>query len=168
MLDGRRVGQRFVGDLLQRDDAAATKAAIGSDEEARAGIVDPIAQRLGREAAEDHGVHGADARAGEHRDRELGNERQVDGDAIAAADAERLQDVRELADFAMQVVVGQGAPIAGLAFPHDRRLVAASGAEMAIETVDRRVDRPADEPLRVWRIPVEHLGPRRGPLELAG
>ena len=85
VLDRRRLGERFVGDLLQRHDAAAAIAAVGGDEQPRLRVVDAIAQRLGGEAAEDHAVHRADARAGEHRDRELGNERQVDRDAIAAA-----------------------------------------------------------------------------------
>jgi hypothetical protein len=66
-------------------------AAIGGDQQTARRVVDAIAQRLGAEAAEHDAVHGADPRAGEHRDGELGNERQVDRDAIAFANAERFQ-----------------------------------------------------------------------------
>ena len=57
---------------------AAAVAAVGGDEQPRLRVVDAIAQRLGAEAAEHDAVDGADARAGEHRDRQLGNQRQVD------------------------------------------------------------------------------------------
>ena len=50
---------------------------------------------FGAETAEDDAVNGADARAGEHRDRELGHERHVNRHAIALPDAERLEDVGE-------------------------------------------------------------------------
>ena len=87
-------------------------------------------------------------------------------DAIAALDAERLQHVGELADLPIQVEVGQRAPIARLAFPDDRRLVPPRPADVAVDAVDAGVERAADEPLRVRRLPVEHLRPRRRPLEL--
>jgi hypothetical protein len=41
------------------------------------------AQAVGREAAEDHRVDGAEARDGEHRGDRLGDHRQVDRDAVA-------------------------------------------------------------------------------------
>ena len=166
MLDGRRVGERLVCHLLQRDDLTATIAAVGSDQEAAFRVVDSIAQRLGAEPAEDHVVHRADARAGEHRDGELGDERQVDRDAIAFADAERLEHVRERRHLAIEFEVGQRAAIAGLAFPDEGGLVAPRTADMAVETVDARVDASADEPFRVRRLPVEHRIPRAGPFEL--
>ena len=84
VLDRRRVAQRLVGHLLERDDLAAPVAAVGGDEQHGLRVVDAIAQRLGAEAAEDDAVDGADARAREHRDRELGNQRQVERDAVAA------------------------------------------------------------------------------------
>src|SRR5262249_15057747 len=72
-------------------------------------VVDAVAKRLGAEAAEHDAVDGADARAGEHRDGELGDERQVNRDAVAFADAERLQDVCERRHLAIEIEVGQGA-----------------------------------------------------------
>ena len=91
-------------------------------------VVDAIAQRLGAEAAEHHAVDRADARARQHRDGQLRDERQVDRDAIALLHAERLEDVGELADLAVQIEVGQRPAIARLAFPDERGLVAARPA----------------------------------------
>ena len=95
--DRRRVRERLVGHLLERHDLAAAIAAVGRDEQDRLRVVDAIAQRLRAEAAEDDAVDGADARAREHRDRELGHQRQVERDAIAALHAERLEHVGERA-----------------------------------------------------------------------
>ena len=88
--------------------------------------------------------------------------------AIAALHAERLEHVGELADLAIQIEVGQRAAVARLAFPDDRGLVPARPARVAIDAVDARVQRAADEPLRMRRLPVEHLRPRREPLQLRG
>ena len=56
----------------------------------------------------------------------------------------------------------------GSPFPDDRGLVAAPAADVPIQAVHARVEGAADEPLRVRRLPVEHLRPRRDPLELGG
>ena len=88
-------------------------------------------------------------------------------DAVAGRDAEGLEAVGEAGDLAVQLAVGVAADVARLAFPDDGRLVAARG-EMAVETVVRRVEAPADEPLRVRRVPVEDLRPFRLPVQLLG
>src|SRR5215203_5207087 len=110
-------------------------------------------------------MHRADARAGEHRDGELRNQWQVEGDAVALADSERLQDVRKLADLAIEIEIGQRAAIAGLTFPDERRLVTARGTDVAIEAVGGGVELAVDKPLRIRCVPVEHPGPRLDPLE---
>ena len=166
VFDARCLLERFVGDLLERDDRAAPIAAVGGDEHRCGRVVDAIAQRLGAESAEHHGMDGADARARQHRDRQLGNERHVERDAIALLDAERLQDVGELAHLPEEIEVRQRAPIARLALPDKRRLVAAPGAHVAIETIGADVELAADKPLGVRRVPLEHFRPRLNPLEL--
>ena len=123
--DRGRACQRLVGHLLERHDRAAAPSAVGGDQQIALRVVDAIAERLGAEPAEHDRVRRADPRARQHRDRELGNERQVDRDAIAALDAERLQHVRELTDLTIEIEVRQRAAIARLAFPDERRLVAA-------------------------------------------
>jgi hypothetical protein len=107
------------------------------------------------EPAEDHRVHGADARAGQHRDRRLGDQREVDPHAITLLHAEGLEDVREGPDLAGQLPVGQRAPVARLAFPDDRRLVAPRAAEVPVDAVLCDVQLAADEPLGVRRLPIE-------------
>src|ERR1039458_6574390 len=109
----------------------------------------------------------ADARACEHRDRGLGDQREVDPHAIALADAERLEDVRELLHFAVQIPVRERAPVARLALPYDGGLVSRGAASVTVDAVRRDVELAADEPLGVRRFPVEHLLPGRDPLDSA-
>ena len=88
VLDGRCALERLVGVPLERNDLPAAIAAVGRDDDLRLRVVHAVAQRLGREAAEDDRVDRADARAGEHRDHDLGDERHVDADAVPAPNAE--------------------------------------------------------------------------------
>ena len=67
---------------------------------------DPVAHRVGGEAAEDDGVRRADAGAGEHRDDDLGDHPEVDRDAVALPDAAGAQPVGEAADPLVEVAVG--------------------------------------------------------------
>jgi len=93
-------------------------------------------------------VDGADARAGQHGHDGLGDERHIDGHAVAGGDAETLQDIGELRDLGVELLVGIGADVARFTFPDDGLFVAARG-EMPVEAVVRSVDLPAHEPLRV-------------------
>jgi hypothetical protein len=167
VLDARALGERLVGVALERDHLAAAVRPVGGDEHPALRVVDAVAQRLGREAAEDHRVDGADARAGEHRHHRLGDHRQVDGDPVPLLHAEAVEDEGELVDLAVEVPVGEGALVAGLALEDERRLVAARAVHVAVEAVDARVERAVGEPPRVRRRPVEGAGERARPLELA-
>ena len=111
-------------------------------------------------------MHRADPRAGQHRDRRFRNGRQVNDDAIAFADFVSLEHIREPADFAMQLLIGQGALLARFAFPDDRGLVPAGPCEMTIEAILRNVQFSADEPFRERRLPFENFLPRRVPDQL--
>jgi hypothetical protein len=159
VLDARALGERLVGVALERHRLAAAIAAVGGDEHLGAGVVDAIAQRFGRETAEHHRVHGADARAGEHGHDRLGDHGQVDRHAIALLHAEMLEHVAAKIHLAVQVPVGQRAAIAGLALPDDRRLVAARAGNVPIDAVHAGVELAAGEPLGVWGRPFEHLIP---------
>ena len=167
-LDRSLASQRVIDVFLQRNDRAAAIAAIRGDDRDRAAIGDPIANALGAEAAEDHRVHRADPRAGQHGDRRFRNRRHIDDDAVAFADSVSLQDVREAADIAMQLLVGQRAFFARFAFPEDRRLVSVRPVEMPVEAILGDVQFPADEPFRERRLPFEHLFPRLLPDQLVG
>ena len=143
---GRRRPSAPIGDFceavidvrLERDDLAAPPAAVGGDDELRLGVVVAVGDGVGAEAAEDDRVRRADPGTGQHGDRQLGDHRHVDRDAVAGLDAELLQHVGELADFAMQLLIGQHAGVARLAFPDDRRLVLPPRREVPVEAVVRR------------------------------
>ena len=127
VLDRRRVGQRLVGGRLEREHLAAAVSAVGGDQHLGLGVVDPVGERLGGEAAEHDAVRRADAGAGEHRHRGLGDHRHVDVDPVALLDAEALEHVGEPLHLVEQLGVGDRARVAGLALPVERDLVAASG-----------------------------------------
>src|SRR5207247_10639074 len=62
--------------------------------------------------------------------------------------------------------VRQHALLAGFALPPDRGLVPPGRGRMAVHAVLCDVDRPADEPPRERRLPLEERRPRPGPIEL--
>ena len=97
----------------------------------------------------------------------LRQHRQVDRDAIAGLDAERLEHVREPLHLGGHVGVGDRAGVARLALPVQGDAVAVAGLHVPVEAVDGHVQRAVVEPPRVRRLPVEHLGERRLPLQLA-
>ena len=71
-------------------------------------VLDPARQLVRGEAAEDDGVHGADPRAGEHRDRGLRHHRHVDDHPVAALDALRGERAGEARDRVAQLAVREG------------------------------------------------------------
>ena len=168
VLDRRRLAHRIVHHLLERHDPAAPVATIGGHQHAGFRVVDPVAQRLGAEAAEHNAVHGADPRAGQHGNRQLRHERHVEHHPVAAPHAERLQDARERVDLAVEIEVRQRPTIARFPFPDERRLVAPGGAHVAVDAVNAGVDLAANKPFSVRRCPLEHRRPRLDPVELAG
>ena len=110
------------------------------------GVDDAVAQRLGAEAAEDHRVHRADARAGEHGVGQLGDHRHVDADPVALLHAVGEQHVGQPADLVLELAVGDVAVLARLvAGPDDGGLVAAV-LQVAVHAVEAGVEPPAREP----------------------
>src|SRR5690606_38544459 len=98
------------------------------------------------EAAKDNGMDGADPGAGEHGKGRLGDHRHVDGDAVALADAMRLQHIGETAYTLMELTIGDLQVHVGLvAFPDDGGLVAAGG-EMPVHAVRADIQRAVLEP----------------------
>ena len=124
LLDRRALREGLVGVGLLRDRLAAAHRLVLGDDERGLAVLDAVAQRLRGEAAEDDAVDRADAGAGEHRDRQLGDHRQVDRDPVALLDAVLAQHVGEAADLRVQLLVGVGLVAAVVALPDDRGLVA--------------------------------------------
>lgn len=169
VLDVVEALDRGVGGGLHRDGGAAAELTVGADQELRPGVLDPEAQRLGGETPEHQAHDGPDARAGHRRDDGLGQDRQVQDDAVAVPDAELLQRVRQPADLVLQLRVGDGARVAGFALPVQGDLVPAPGGDVAVHAVHRHVQLAAGEPLRRrQRRAVEDGGERLVPLQPAG
>ena len=168
--------QRLVHVVLQGNDVSAPKAPVGRDDEVRFGVLDAVGDGLAAESAEDDRVRRAEPRAGEDRDDRLGHHRHVDGDAVALLHAQGLQTVGKPAHVVAKLPVGDAVdrpaaarPAAlGLAFPQDRRLVAAPALHLQVEAVVGKVGLAADEPLRVRRFPFEHPVPLFEPVQLLG
>ena len=106
----------------------------------------PLGDRLRREAAEDDVVRRADPSAGEHRDDDLGNHRQVDADDVALADAALLERVGAALDVGEQLGVRDVALLALLAVPVERDAVAEAGFDVAVQAVVGDVQLAAGEP----------------------
>ena len=143
--------------LLERDFLAASPAAIGGDHEFGGGVVVAVGDGVGGEASEDDRVDGSDAGTGEHRDCQFGDHRHVERDAVAGLDAQFFEDVGELADLAVELLVGEDADVARLAFPDDGGLVLAGAGEVPVETLVTGVEFASREPLGLG-----HLAFHRG------
>ena len=164
------LGARLVDRGLQRRGCAAAVAAVGGDHDLGLAVLEPGGQGVGGEAAEDHRVRGADARAGQHRHDRLGDHRHVDRDPVALLDAEVGQGVGGLADLVLELGVGDVTGVVlGLADPVEGDLVAVAGLDVPVDAVVRRVDGAAHEPLREGRVvPVEHPVPLLVPAQPLG
>ena len=68
LLDEFQSVERFVDNALQRTRLAAAEAGIAGNDDFRLRVFDAVAQRGVAQSGIDHGVDGADARAGQHRD----------------------------------------------------------------------------------------------------
>jgi hypothetical protein len=73
-----------------------------------------------------------------------------------------------LADGGLEVGVGDGAGISGLALPVEGHPVAEAGVDVTVDTIDRHVEGASDEPLGEGTVPLQDLRPRRGPSQSGG
>ncbi len=168
LLDRGTVVERTVDLFLECHRCALAESPIGGDDQGRLRVVDAVLERFRRKAAEHHAVRRADPGAGQHGDRQLGDHRHVDRDPVAFLNTEALEHARELADFAVEVLVGEGPRITWLAFPDDRGFIAPPGVEVAVQAIDRHVRLAADEPLGEREFPIEDLLPLLKPEQLFG
>ena len=121
--DRRALAERVIDIFLQWHNSAPAIRAVRSDDRDGAAINNTITNALGAEPTEDHRMHRADPRAGQHGNRGLGNIWQINDDPISFFDVVSFQHVCETANFAMQLLVSEGAFVAWFAFPNNRRLV---------------------------------------------
>jgi hypothetical protein len=137
---------RLVGIALERDRPAAAHAFVGGNEDAGVAVDDTAGQRIGREAAEHHRVHRADAGARQHGVGRFRDHRHVDGHPVAFLDAAGLQDVGEAAHLFVQLAIGD-LPVVRrvVALPDDGDLVGAR-LEVAVDAVVGDVRHAVMEP----------------------
>ena len=145
---------------LQRDPAALAPGLVLGDQHAWPGAGQPLAQRLGREAAEHDHVRRADAGAGQHRDRQLRDHAHVDPDHVALADAELAQRAGEPAHLVLELGVGDRPVLLVHRLRHEvvGDLVAVAGLDVPVEAVGRDVQLAVGEPGAVRRVPHQRLG----------
>src|SRR5262245_1101303 len=110
VLDRWTLGHGVVGKSLEWYDLTSPIAAIRRDDRDFCRIIDPIPQRLCREATKYDRMDGADPCAGKHRDGGFGDHREIDRDPVPAADTEGLEHVRGAIHFASEVPIGQDSP----------------------------------------------------------
>ena len=146
--------QRLVGLGLVVDELAVAVVAVHGDEDAALGVDDPLSARRPAEAAEHLAVDDSEPCAGEHRHREVGDHRQVEGDPVTCLQlAEVAQQGRELVDPPVELLVGDHLRRRGLRLGHpDQGRLVPVGGQVAVDAVVAGVQPATDEPLPEWWI----------------
>ena len=167
-LDRRFTGQRGVDIVFERHDGAAAIAAVGGDDAGGPAVGDAVADAVCTEPAEDNRVHRTDPCAGQHGDGGFGDERHVDDDAVTFFDPVAFEDIGEETDLTLELSVGEGAFLAGFAFPDDGGFVFTVAGGVAVDAVFRDVDRAAIKPTGDGDFPFQDGFPFAAPLEFGG
>lgn len=104
--DTRALLECVIHNLLGRDNLSSTLALVAGDDNLGLGVVDTVAERVGRETGKNDRVYGTDTRAGKECDNCLGDHGEVDRNSVALLDAQLLEDVCSLADLAEKLAIG--------------------------------------------------------------
>jgi hypothetical protein len=121
---------------LAAQDLAGTIAPVAGDQGLCLAVLNPVPQGLGAESAEDDTVNGADPCARKHRNGELHDHGQVNGDTVSLFHPELLQHVGELADLPMKLLVGKDLGLLQrLALKDESRLVFPPCLEVTVQAV---------------------------------
>ena len=151
----RDVGGRFVVEHL-----AVAIVTIHRDQDVAGGIGGAQAASLAAEAPKHNRVNHSQAGAGQHGDRQLGNHRHMNGDAVSALQAAEIaQQRREFIHSHIEFAIGDGYGRFGfrLRYKDQSGFVLVLG-EVPVHAVVRGVDLAAHEPLPERRI----AGVKRG------
>ena len=89
--------QGLIGVGFQRRLLARAGAVISGDHQLGFGIVDPVCQSVGREAAKHHRMNSPDPRTGQHGIGRFGDHRHIQHNAVALGHAVRFQHVGQAA-----------------------------------------------------------------------
>src|SRR5262249_49503928 len=93
-------------------------------------------------------------------------DRSVDGYGSVLIESVLAQSGGKAIHLAVEVVVGEGAPVAGLAFPDERGFGAARTLDVPVETVVGGIELAAHEPLGVRELPLVGLLPGLHPAQI--
>ena len=89
----------------------------------------------------------------------------VDRDTIPFLEAQALEHVGKLLDLQVELAECKSANLSRLALPQDGDFVLFAAQGVAIDGVIAEIDFAAGEPFGVRRLPVQHLGPGREPVQ---
>ncbi len=160
-----RVEQRLVG-----NHPAGLQPARGGDDDFWARVVNPFGQLGGGEAAEHHGMDGAEPGAGQHGHHRLRHHRHVDHHPVAALDAEASQRAGQTGRAVAQLGISETLLPAGeRRIPDQRGPLAGASGHVAVQAIVAGVEQPTAEPAPVGaRIRIEHPIPLTGPVDRFG
>ena len=173
---GLHAGQldRLVEQRLVLHDAAGLEPAACREDQFWLGVLDPGGEFFRGKAAEHHGMHRADPRAGQHRHHGFRHHRHIEDDAVAFGHAEILHDGGERLHLVQHLGIGEfgdsacSGRICQRRIVDQRHLVGAAVGDMAVERVVAGVDHGAGEPAAVEpHGGIEHLLRRLDPVDLA-
>ena len=138
----------FIEQGLVRNNLAATRPAVGTDNDLGLRIFNACSQRARGKAAKHHRMDRTDTRAGEHGETGFRNHRHVNQHPVALLDTQVLQDGGHALDFTLQL--RKAVSFFGIGFRGDddqRRIVRTFGG-MAIHRVVAKIGGAANKPAR--------------------
>src|SRR5215813_877775 len=107
--------------------------------------------------------------ASEHRNRLLRNARHVNQYAVTLFKAERLEHIREFADFSIQFSICKATLVPCFTLPDEGNVISSSTRSVAIYRIEHYIGFSADEPSEKGGFAaIEDLAPRFIPLEFSG
>ena len=129
---------RVVDDREEVDVLALAVGDVGRQHEARATRSNAVAQRARPEAGEDDAMDRPDPDRRQHRDDRLDRGRHVDREAVALADPEAAKAGGDPLDLGEELGIGEHPSATALVERDQRRDVASTSRDVAIERVDGR------------------------------
>jgi len=153
---------RVVGLGLVVDELAVAVVRVHRHQHGAFRVCHALSACVPAEAAEYLGVDHPESSASQHRDRQLGHHRQVEGDPVARIGPDDiLQQRRELVHSPVKVAVSDLLDVGALWLGDpDQSVLLAAGVQVPVDAVHACVQAPADPPLEERRLAgVKHRVP---------
>ena len=142
----------------------------GRDHQLGRGVVDTLGQLRPGKAAEHHGMHRANTRAGQHGDDRLGHHRHIDDNPVAFFDPLIANRPGKPGHPGQELVVGQAGDAMGdRAVVDQRHTLAVPGLDVTITTVVAGVEGGSGKPgIERGRTRIQHAFGRAQPADMGG